>query len=110
MTLGEKFKAWREEKKAERDQRRGRIREWIRTNPKEATLLGVIGISTIGGITKTVISYKLANKQKKKIWDPSMGYHQELKKPLTPMVKDAMNTLIARGYTRHEALDILGLI
>lgn len=112
MTKREKIRAWWEDKKAARDQRKGARREWIRQHPREATWIAVIGISTVGSVTKTYINYRLRTKTQKprQIWDPSMGYHQELKRPLTPELKADINRLTSRGYTRHEALEILNLI
>ena len=112
MTKREKLKAWLDYKKAARDQRRGARREWIRNHPREFTWLVVIGVSTTGSVAKTYINYKLrtATQKPKQIWDPSMGYHQNLKRPLTPELKADINRLTGRGYTRHEALEMLGLI
>lgn len=107
-----KFKAWFEDKKEAMRQTRGRLREWRRNNPKEAVMLDIVAITTAGGIAKTAIAYHYKTKQMypKQIWDPSMGYHQNLKRPLTPELKADINRLTSKGYSRHEALDILGLI
>ena len=107
-----KVRAWFEDKRIAYQQARGRMREWCRNNPREATMLGIVGISTVGGIVKASIQYKAkrVQQQPSTLWDPSMGYHQTLKKPLTPAMKADINRLTSRGYSRHEALDILGLI
>ena len=112
MTKKEKFKAWWEDKKAACQQRAGARREWKREHPKEYTWITIITVSTIGRVAIAGINYKLktATQKSKTLWDPSMGYHQELRKPLTPELKADINRLTSNGYKRHEALEILGLI
>ena len=106
------FRAWYEDKKAANEQRKGRIREWIHNNPREATILGMVGITTLGGVAKTYISYKyrVAQQKPKSIWDPSHGIHQELSRPMDDRTKRAYNALLDAGYSRHDALRTLGLI
>ena len=95
------FRAWYEDKKAANEQRKGRIREWIRNNPREATILGMVGITTLGGVAKTY---------PKSIWDTSHSIHQELSRPRDERTKRAYNALLDAGYSRHDALRSLGLI
>lgn len=107
-----RFKMWFEDKVEAMKQTRGRVREWARNNPKEATILGVCAISTIGGIAKAKINYNLrtAQMQPKTLWDPSLGVHQELNRPLDSKTKADLNNLVGLGYSRHEAMKILKLI
>lgn len=108
-----RFKMWFEDKYEAMKQTRGRVREWARNNPREAMILGVCAMSTIGGIAKAKINYNLRIAQmqpKKTLWDPSLGVHQELNRPLDGNTKSQLNNLIELGYSRHEAMKILKLI
>ena len=104
MWWNDKIEAWH--------QTRGRVREWARNNPKETMILAVCAMSTVGGIAKAKISYdmKMAQLQPKTLWDPSMGVHQELNRPLDAKAKADLNMLTSLGYSRHEAMKILKLI
>lgn len=107
-----KVKDWFEDKKIAYEQHKGRTREWIRNNPKEFTILCMVGISSVAGVAKVGLQYKMrmAQMKPKTMWDPTMGYHQELKKPLTPELKQRLNYLESIGLNRHQALRALDLI
>ena len=107
-----KIKNWFEDKKVAWEQKRGRMREWRMNNPKEAMILDITVISTVGGIAKAAITSRNKNKllNKQVVYDPSMGMYQHLNRPMTPELQKSFNKLIGAGFSRNEALRMLNLI
>ena len=110
------IKNWFEDKKIAWEQKRGRMREWRMNNPKEAVMLDIVAISTVGSIAKVAITThnknKIAMRQQKPqvIYDPSMGMYQNLNRPMTPELQKSFNKLVGAGFSRNEALRMLNLI
>lgn len=85
---------------------------WVKTHPEETAY---ITLATIGGVSLAADAIKKANGAKggssdRRVWDPSMGFWWDLKRPMTNNEKKFFNARVAQGYDRGSVLSAMKLL
>lgn len=107
----------KEEKKEARKEKLNEAKDkmliWLGNNWYKL-VLGAFGTIVMTRATVTEVM-KIKNavdkeNEKRRIWDPSLGYHLPLKHELRDSELTDLAELEHRGFSRYEALKTLGLI